>query len=328
MPSEYVLHGGSFSLFTRKLEAALEFYDLPFRQESIGIGGDSEVAKRAGTHQIPVLETPENWMLGDTTPILDLLDARVPARRLFPEGPLGVLVHVVEEVLDEWTARVMVHYRWHYAENTRHIVSEFLGRKVSLEEAAEFPLAKWGPRACRATGTELEVHQQTAETEYHGMLAALEIQLGRTSYALGNRPTAVDAILLGGLRAHTNADPLPDLSNYLKIQDWDHTNAGQWNGEGELAAFSESTPFAAHILKLAREQYAPFVLGNAAALASGQKAFVIDTYGEPASYLARPYPEQSRKMVQARIRDRLSDVERSEVLAWLDKEGLRKAFAP
>jgi len=160
------------------------------------------------------------------------------------------------------------------------------------------------------------------------MLAALEIQLGRTSYALGNRPTAVDTILLGGLRAHTNADPLPDLSNYLKIQDWDHTNAGQWNGEGELAAFSESTPFAAHILKLAREQYAPFVLGNAAALASGQKAFVIDTYGEPASYLARPYPEQSRKMVQARIRDRLSDVERSEVLAWLDKEGLRKAFAP
>ena len=59
MPSEYVLHGGSFSLFTRKLEATLEFYELPFRQESIGIGGDSDVAKRAGTHQIPVLETPE-----------------------------------------------------------------------------------------------------------------------------------------------------------------------------------------------------------------------------------------------------------------------------
>ena len=70
------------------------------------------------------------------------------------------------------------------------------------------------------------------------------------------------------------------------------------------------------------------MLGNSEALTSGQKAFVIDTYGEPASYLARPYPEQSRKMIQDRIRNRLSDTGRAEVLAWLDKEGLRKAFAP
>ena len=328
MLREYTIHGAPFSLFTRKLEAALRFYGLPFRQESMGIGEDSEAAKRAGTHQIPVLETPENWMLGDTTPILDVLDARIPARRLFPEGPLGVLVHIVEEVLDEWIARVMVHYRWHYPENTRHIVSAFQGREVSLEEAAEFPLAKWGPRACRATGTELEVHRQAAETEYHGILAALEEQLSQTKYALGDRPSAVDAILLGGLRAHTNADPLPDLSDYTRVQDWDRMKADEWHGAGELAAFPESTPFAAHILKLAREQYMPFVLGNAEALASGRKAFIIETYGEEASYLARPYPEQSRTMIQDRIRNRLSNSERAEVFAWLDREGLRQAFGP
>ena len=328
MQREYVIHGAPFSLFTRKLEAAMRFYDLPFRHASRGLGADDEVGKRAGTHQIPVLETPENWMIGDTTPILDLLDARRPARRLFPEGPLGVLVHVVEEVLDEWTARVMVHFRWHYAENTRHIVGQFLGREVTLEEAQEFPLAKWGPRACRATGTETDSQQQAAENEYFGLLRALDDQLGRSRYALGDRPTAVDAIVLGGLRAHVNADPVPDLSEYPRCTSWDETGADPWKGDGALAPFPESTPFAAHVLALARDVYAPFVLGNAEALADSRKAFTIETYGEAVSYLARPYPERSRHMVQDRIAHRLAPRERAVVLEWLDALGLREVFAP
>ena len=326
MSAPYVIHGAPLSLFTRKLEAALLFYDLPFRSEVAGIGDDSAVARRAGTHQIPVLQTPEDWMIADTTPLLDLLDARVPHRRLFPPGALGVLVHVIEEVLDEWIARVMVHFRWHYAENTRHIVGEFLGREVTLEEASEFPLAKWGPRACRATGTELEFHQQAAEREYFAMLDALEAQLGRTAYALGDRPTAVDTILLGGLRAHTHRDPLPDLSAYPRCVAWAEGGADGWDGEGALAAFQESTPFAAHMLELARDQYAPFLLGNAEALRASQKAFRIDTYGETASYLARPYPERSREMLRDRIRTRISAEERDRVEGWLEAAGLTAAF--
>jgi len=325
---EYVIHGAPFSLFTRKLEAAFRFYALPFRMEASAIGGDGAAANRAATHQIPVLQTPENWMIADTTPILDLLDARVPARRLFPEGPLGVLVHIVEEVLDEWVARVMVHFRWHYPENTRHIVSQFQGREVTLAEASEFPLAKWGPRACRATGTELEFHQHAAEEEYFALLGALDRQLGETTYALGNRPTAVDAILLGGFRAHTHADPLPDLTPYPRCTRWADGAADPPKRDAELAPFPQSTPFAAHVLKLAREQYAPFVLANVDALATGQKAFVINTHGQPASYLARPYPEKSRRMIQRRIRDRLDSTDRTQVERWLESEGLSAAFGP
>jgi glutathione S-transferase len=328
MPDRYVIHGAPFSLFTRKLEAAFRFYDLPFRLENAGIGGDGEAGKRADTHQIPVLHTPEKWMIADTTPILDLLDGRVPDRRLFPTGPLGVLVHIVEEVLDEWLARVMVHFRWHYAENTRHIVSRFLGREVTIEEASEFPLAKWGPRACRATGTELDFHQRAAEEEYFTLLSALETQLGETAYALGNRPTAVDTILLGGLRAHTNADPLPDLGAYPRSVAWAEGTADPWNGSGQLAPFPESTSFASHVLKIAREQYAPFLLGNAKALATSQKAFSVETYGQTASYLARPYPEQSRQMVKDRIRSRLGADERSQVEVWLESVGLSASFLP
>jgi glutathione S-transferase len=277
---------------------------------------------------VPVLQTPENWMIADTTPLLDLLDGRFPLRRLFPEGAQGVMVHVLEEILDEWFARVMVHYRWHYPENTRYVVSKLTGREVSEGEVRSFPLAKWGPRACRATGTESPHQQKEAEREYHELMSALETQLASTRYALGDRPTAVDAILLGGLRAHTNADPIPDLSGYGRVVSWDARDADTWDGGGELAAFPDSTPFAAHLLRVGRDAYADFLLGNARALAAGKKAFVIQTYGEEVSYLCRPYPEQSRRMLQGRIRDRLDADQRDQVASWLEGAGLAACFMP
>jgi glutathione S-transferase len=327
MEREYIVYGGPISLFTRKLEAALRFYGTPFRMEAKNDENREELEGRSRSHQVPVLRTPENWLIADTTPILGLLDARFPARQLVPPGPLGVLVHVIEEVLDEWIARVMVHYRWHYEENTRYVIGRILGRELSADEARDFPLAKWGPRACRATGTESEHQQRAAEREYFELLGALEAQLMHTRYALGDRPTAVDSMLLGGLRAHTNSDPLPDLRKFAHVLAWDEKEADRWDGSGTLAPFPDSTPFAQHVLELARQQYAPFVLGNARALAAGDKAFTIETYGEETSYLTRPYPEQSRSLIRERIRNQLDDADRAIVVDWLAATGLAECFS-
>jgi hypothetical protein len=46
------------------------------------------------------------------------------------------------------------------------------------------------------------------------------------------------------------------------------------------------------------------------------------------SYLCRPYPEQSRRMLQARIRDRLDARQRASVAAWLEACGLATCFMP
>ena len=328
MPSfgEYVLYGPDISLFTRKLEAALRFYGLPVCRAAKDRENAAELETRSGTHQVPVLQTPENWMLADTTPILRLLDAQRPARALYPEGPLGVLVHVVEEILDEWFARTMVHYRWHYEENTRHIAEQLLARQVSPEEAREFPLAEWGRRACRATGTESLFQQKAAEREYLELMAVFEEQLAETPFALGGRPTAADAMLLGGLRGHTNADPIPDLGAFPRVLEWDAKGADSspW---GELAAFPESTPVARHLIGVGAREYAPFVLGNARALEAGEKAFVIPTYGEDTSYLARSYPERSRQMIRDRIEHQLDTAERDRVESWLESVGL-SCFRP
>jgi glutathione S-transferase len=324
MTQRYVVYGNELSYFTRKLEAALSFYGASFEMRTKDPAVAAVLESRSGTHQVPVLQTPENWMIADTTPLLDLLDGRFPFRRLFPPGPLGVLCHVVEEYFDEWVARTMVHYRWHYPES-----AEFASLRMARgqsEVAAR--VRSWGPRACRATGTDSPHQQRAAEAEYVRILDAIDAQLGVTRYLLGDRPTAVDCIVLGGLRAHTNMDPDPRKTTaaYPRILAWSDGGADTWDGSGELAPFPESTAFARFVLAEMVGTYRPFVLGNAAAQLAGAKAFHVETYGEDVSYLSRSYPEQSRGLIKDRITRRLTPAERRSTLEWLDATGLRDCF--
>lgn len=319
----YVLYGPDPSAFTRKLEAALIFYRAPFERVS-EIGDQRErLQSRAGTHQLPLLSTPENWVLADTTPIMLLLDGRFPCRRLFPDGPPGFLVHVLEDVLDEWVSRVYVHYRWHYPENTRHALAR-LGAAIAGDAAS---LTDWGQRSCRATGTEPMSQRAFAEAEYLALMAAADAQLARTPYLLGERPCAVDAALLGGLRAHTHHDPLPVLGEFSHVVAFAEGARDRWDGGGELAPFPESTAFAQHLLRLAGNCYAPFVAANRRARAAGNKSFEITVYNETVSFMARAYPELSRDMLVRHYRDQLTVAQQEITRQWLAAASLEQLVA-
>lgn len=295
----YTLYGGELSLFTRKLEAALIFYKAPYELVPKAKADAALLETRSGTHQVPVLATPENWLIADTTPIMGLLDGRFPGREMFPAGEYGVLVHILEEHFDEWIARVMVHYRWHYPESAK-----FASLRMAMgNEEAAARVVEWGPRACRATGTGSEQQRQAAEDEYVRVLAAAEAQLQETDFLLGDRPTALDCIVLGGLRAHTNMDPDPKrvVADFPVVLDWAERRADTWTGGGDLVPLPESTAFARHLLGEMATTYVPYVLGNQAAQHAGAKAFHANIYGEEVSYLSRPYPEQARQMVANRI---------------------------
>ncbi|MEE9253799.1 MAG: glutathione binding-like protein, partial [Pseudomonadales bacterium] len=187
----------------------------------------------------------------------------------------------------------------------------------------------WGPRACRATGTESEIQRSAAEAEYVRILDAAEAQLKRSRYLLGDRPTAVDCIVLGGLRAHTNMDPDPKkvTAGYPTVVAWSETEADKWEGAGELASFPQSTEFARFVLDEMVDTYKPYLLANREAHAVGAKAFHAVIYDEDVSYLSRPYPPLSSTMITSRIQNQLSENERAEVREWLDGTGLAECFS-
>ncbi|MGD8417118.1 MAG: glutathione S-transferase family protein [Pseudomonadales bacterium] len=323
MNHTYVVYGGELSYFTRKLEAAMIFYGADFQMRAKTPDVAKEIELRSGTHQVPVLLTPENWMIADTTPLIRMLDGRFPTKRLFPEGELGVLTQILEEYFDEWIARTMVHYRWHY-EQSAVFASERMAHG-NAEAAAR--VRSWGPRACRATGTDSEHQREAAEAEYHRIMSAAEAQLAETAYLLGDRPTALDCVVLGGLRAHTLMDPTPkaQMQPYKRVIAWAEADADRWEGGGELAPFPESTPFARFVLDEMKSTYQPFVLGNREALAAGAKAFHAEIYGEDVSYLCRPYPESSRQMIVNEI-EALAGAAKESFSNWLEAQQLAVCF--
>jgi hypothetical protein len=120
-------------------------------------------------------------------------------------------------------------------------------------------------------------------------------------------------------------DPKEILAAYPRVTAWAERAAQHWDGGGELAAFPASTPFARRVLAELREHYLPVLTANVDALAAGAKAFSAECYGESVSFLTRPYPVRSWRMVQRRLA-RLEEAERRAVLDWAEAQGLAPAL--
>ena len=62
----YTLIGQELSMFTRKLESQLRYQGIPFEWQLKCRNNEAGINARAGTHFIPILVTPDGWMMNDT----------------------------------------------------------------------------------------------------------------------------------------------------------------------------------------------------------------------------------------------------------------------
>ena len=96
----YQLYGLRQSYFTQKMHAAFEWYlKDKFDFNAKGEENTEMLETRSGTHQIPVIITPENWCIADSTPMLALLDGRLREPRFYPKGLAGALSAVLKSIL-------------------------------------------------------------------------------------------------------------------------------------------------------------------------------------------------------------------------------------
>lgn len=101
----YTLYGGRLSYFTQKVDSGMGWHlpDGSWRYcPKQKAANSKELEQRAGTHQIPVLSTPENWVVADSTPIFHMLDARLPqGPRFYPGNAFTqCIVMLMEEYFD------------------------------------------------------------------------------------------------------------------------------------------------------------------------------------------------------------------------------------
>lgn len=216
MSDIYILYGLDFFLFTGKARSYLCKKDIPFEEINISFGKTrSFVIKRTGVKFIPVVHTPDDKVIQDTTVIIDELEKRFPEHSVYPNTPKQKLVSLLLELYaDEWLFIPAMHYRWNYEEeNYRYLYGKFgaivwknapgplrrwLGKKVGAEFRAMVPGLGVTDANCRSI-----------EASYENFLTEFNAHLEIHDYVLGSKPCIADFGFMALLYAHLYLDPAP-----------------------------------------------------------------------------------------------------------------------
>ncbi|WP_193072225.1 glutathione S-transferase [Pseudomonas sp. FME51] len=209
----YQLIGAPVSLYTGKVRCYLQFKGITFKE----ILSTPQVYKeliipRAGVRYIPVLVTPDDQVIQDSTDIIDHLERAFPQRSVYPEGSRQKLVALLLEVYgDEWLVNPAMLYRWAIDENREFAIQEF-GRTrlpgASDEEQYAAGLEASGPFAGALPRLGVTDHSRPAiEHSYLALLDELNVHFSSYDYLLGGKPCIGDYGLIGPLYAHLYRDP-------------------------------------------------------------------------------------------------------------------------
>ena len=212
----YTMYGAEFSLYSGKLRSYLRKKGIPFIEKSPSVITYRRfIEPRTGVRFIPVLHTPENEVLQDTTAIIDALEPRFPEHGVYPAGPAQRLAALLLELYgDEWLLIPAMHYRWNFPDANQPFIFEEFGSMA-------FP---WFPKFVRrALGRKIggrfqrfvpdlgitETTIPAIEKSYAGLLAELEAHFGKYDFLFGERPSIGDFGLIGPMYAHLYRDPYP-----------------------------------------------------------------------------------------------------------------------
>jgi len=215
MPA-YQLLGSEVSYYTGKVRAYLRYKGIPFQE----IIASSEVYKkviipRTGVRYIPVLITPDDTVIQDTTDIIDFLESDFPDVSIYPQTSLQKLTALLLELYgDEWLKLPAMYYRWWFKkENYNFIVTEF--GKTAVPEASSEEQKEAGEKVAGFFGGSLPIlgitqkNHQEIESWYESFLGYFNTHLKQHDFLLGSRPSIGDFGLMGPLYAHLYRDPYP-----------------------------------------------------------------------------------------------------------------------
>ncbi|MGB5092263.1 MAG: glutathione S-transferase [Parvibaculum sp.] len=211
MTRGYSLYGAEVSYFTGKVRAYLRYKRIPFAEYVADRKAYMDVIlPRVGWPVIPVVITPEDETLQDSSDIIDELERRFPEAPVMPSMPRQRLAALMLEVYgDEWLKIPAMHYRW--TKNRDWAIGEFGALTLPAaskdeQRAAGEVIARPFAGALPALGI-TPANGHAIEKSYEGLLHDLNVHFGKYEFLLGSRPSIGDFGLIGPLYAHQYRDP-------------------------------------------------------------------------------------------------------------------------
>lgn len=211
MTQGYTLYGSEPSYFSGKVRAYLRYKRIPFAEFLNTPDAYRQVIlPRVGWPVIPVVITPEDETLQDSTDIIDALELRFPAAPVYPESVKQRLAALLLEVYgDEWLKIPAMHYRWN--RNYDFAIAEFgkmsaPGKTIEEQREAGLKISRPFAGALPALGVTPKT-QAAIEHSYKALLGELDRHFAVYEFLFGTKPSIGDFGLIGPLYAHQFRDP-------------------------------------------------------------------------------------------------------------------------
>jgi glutathione S-transferase len=338
----YTLWGGEHSLFTRKLQAMLNYLDVAYEFKLKTGERRGEVEARLGTHFIPGLQTPEGWFIHDTTPIGLMLNAKYPGRAIVPTTPVQrIAAHLLEDWADEWFGRYAISSRWCYPHNVEFVamgfyanaIGKFMQEGLSEEEQAAAAAMinsvrdNFGLRACANRGCGPD-QAEAVRQDFQQLMICADLHYSQHPFLLGNRASLGDFTFAGLFKAHIEADPEPrswvEASAPAMLEHMNRVFDARTDARGYLADDqlpATLTPFFEHM----RDTYHQFLKVSREALIAGEKWCEVELGDGPVRMRSLKYSEVSRCHIRNEI-ESLSQRDRAAVDAQLGPLGVLDAY--
>jgi glutathione S-transferase len=281
----YTLYVMSNSPYSDKIRMYLRLKRLPVVEVRENLRNREQVLKaRTGRTMVPVVITPDDQALNDSTHITRRLEAACPAPALRPADPgRRGFDALVEDYADEWIVRVMLASRWLHepdAEQNRTVIAADMtcgAPEVEVAVAKEI-----FPQGITATLPPMGATRETLGfllDDLRGLCADLDGLFATHRFVGGADPTVADLALYGQLN-QIRRDPTgrtfvgdPSRPHGRWLGDVERRGAGE---AAELAG--EAAPDGEALAPLARRiaaTYLRFAVANARALEEGPKGPLV-----------------------------------------------------
>jgi len=305
MSDLYRVFGAENSPFSVKVRSYFRYKGIP--HEWIVRSNDTmeEYKKYAKLPLIPLVVTPEDEAIQDSTPIIEKVEARHPDPSIHPSDPVcGFLSALVEEFGDEWGNKWMLHYRWAREADqvaaSRRLVGEMM---PGMSEEQQGGMAKGIAERMVGRVWFVGSNEKTAaqiEDSFGQGLELLEPNLAERAYLFGARPSFADFGLWGQIY-NASLDPTPGgilREKAPSVANWVERML-EPKADGDFERFESLSPTLAPFLKsMCGDLFLPWSEANAKAFAEDAESYDVELSGR--TWTQKPVKYQARSLVAIR----------------------------
>src|SRR6202790_2411967 len=282
MADGYRVFGAEMSPYSVKIRSYFRYKAIPHQWILRNAGSQAEYEKYAKMPIIPLVVTPENVGIQDSTPIIDQMEKLYPEPSIDPDdGIANFISALIEEFGDEWGNKWMFHYRW--ARDVDQIssagrIARMRGPDASEEKHAAFAgqiRARMVDRVWFVGSNAVTAPQ--IETGFVDMLGLLDAHLATRPYLFGGRPAFGDFGLWGQIYEMWT-DPTAGAiigGGAPHVLKWLYRMLSP-RAESGFEAWSALAPTLMPVLtRQVGAQFIPWSCANAKALAEGKEEFSV-----------------------------------------------------